>query len=168
MYTDVSICDNTNMCRDSLSQRSIGAAIDHNNRLHSSSPVSHHPATSSANTHSVPHSHSQQLQQHRNMATLSPSKARTTLGCGPAFMNQEQHSPQRAAFIPRSALPEIDLQESTQDSAYIASSSAAQVLQSLNSNATREGAPLPPAEHPQNGTHMCTFLPQQRCWIKSV
>jgi hypothetical protein len=164
----MSIRDNPNTCRDNLSQRSIGAAINHHNQLHIFSPVPHHPATSPANTHSALHSHSQQLQQHRNMATLSPSRARTTLGCSPTFIDHEQRSPQRLALIPRSALPEIDLQELTHDSSCTASSSAAQVLQSLDSNVAPEGTLLLPAEYSQNGACMRTSLPQQRCWIRSV
>ena len=117
------------MCSPSLSQRSFGADINQNNQPDSSSTLSQPPASSSASNHSASHSHSQQ--QHCNMATLSPSKARTSFGCGPTSIDQEQHSPCHAALVPRSVLPESNYQGLTTGASYTLSTSAVQAFHVL-------------------------------------
>ncbi|KAF2623073.1 hypothetical protein BU25DRAFT_494514 [Macroventuria anomochaeta] len=86
------------------------------------------------------------------MATLSPSKARTTPGCGPTAINHERHSPQRAALIPRSALPEPGQRGSVNSSPHTVSLSAVQAMQAFNSDNARDGTFLLSTEGPRQGS----------------
>lgn len=123
-----------NTDRDSLSQRSTSAEFSHYNQPDTSSTLCQRPTSPSASSHSTSHSHNQQ--QHRTMATLSPSKARTTIGCGTTAVNYGNYLPHREALTPRSVLPEGDY--SSSDSSHIASTSAVQAFDALNSEDTRD------------------------------
>ena len=136
----------TDKHRDNLSQRFRDTIIDTNDQLNISSlPSCQTAATYFTNNHNIPHKPSQQ-QQHRNMATLSPSKAHTSLGRSPISVDQERFSPHRAALIPRCALPEPDMPQSSHSTSYSASSAAVQGLQSLSSDVAYDGAMSLPSE----------------------
>ena len=122
----------------SLSQRSFGAGIYQNNQPDTSSTLSQPPASSSASNHSASHSHSQQ--QHCNMATLSPSKARASFACGPTSINQKQHSPHPATLVPRSVLPESNYQGLTNSEPYTLSSSALHVFHAMKNHIAHDSA----------------------------
>lgn len=85
------------------------------------------------------------------MATLSPSKPRTMRGCGPTLVHHERSSPQRAAFVPRSALPELGPHDPAPASQSAASQSALQAIQALKGHDAREGAFLLSTEEFRQG-----------------
>lgn len=88
------------------------------------------------------------------MATLSPSKPRTMRGCGPTLVHHEQSSPQRAAFVPRSALPELGSQELTlasPSSASLSAMQAMQAMQALKGHDAHDGAFLLSNEESRQG-----------------
>lgn len=87
------------------------------------------------------------------MATLSPSKVRTTPGCGPTPAHHDRSSPQRAALVPRSALPEPGSQEPTATSPHSTSLSAARAIQTFNSEDARDDAFLLSTEGLRRGTY---------------
>lgn len=85
------------------------------------------------------------------MATLSPSKPRAMRGCGPTLVHHDRSSPQRVAFVPRSALPEPGSQNPTQASPSSISLSAMQAIQALKGDDARDDAFLLSAEHYHRG-----------------
>ncbi|KZM24924.1 uncharacterized protein EKO05_0002706 [Ascochyta rabiei] len=123
--------------RDSLSQDSTSAGIDQNTQPVISSSLSQPRTSFAASSPTASHSHRQQ--QHRTMATLSPYKARTALGCGATAVDTKLPSPHRAALTPRSVLPEVGVPSSSGESSRAASTSAVQALHALNSRDTRDG-----------------------------
>ncbi|KAF9690674.1 hypothetical protein EKO04_011534 [Ascochyta lentis] len=101
------------------------------------------------------------------MATLSPSKARTTLGCGPTPVGHRQQSPHRAALTPRSVLSESGVPNSSHASPHTTSTSAMQALHALNSSDAREemlrSAAGDLAQHAQHVVASTTSTSAQTC-----
>ncbi|KAF3035264.1 hypothetical protein E8E11_002194 [Didymella keratinophila] len=103
------------------------------------------PSPLSASNYNASHSHSQQ-HQHPNMATLSSSKPRTMCGCGPTPVHHERSSPQRAAFVPRSALSEPGYEDPVPASPSSVSLSAMQAIQAFKGRVAHDGTFLLSAE----------------------
>ncbi|KAJ4368682.1 hypothetical protein N0V86_009591 [Didymella sp. IMI 355093] len=89
------------------------------------------------------------------MATLSSSKPRTTPGCRPTPVHQERSSPQRTAFVPRSALLEPGSQDPAPTSPSSASLSAIQAIQAFKNDDARDGAFMLSSEGLRQDTKHC-------------
>jgi hypothetical protein len=87
------------------------------------------------------------------MATLSPSKPRTTPDCRPTPVQHERSSPQRTTFVPRSALPEPGSQDPAPTSPSSASLSAMQAIQAFKNDDARDGTFVLPTERLRKGMY---------------
>jgi hypothetical protein len=90
------------------------------------------------------------------MATLSPSKPRTMRGCGPTPVHHERSSPQRAALVPRSALPEPESRNLTPASPSSVSLSAMQAMQAIKGHDAHDDAFLLSTEQSLQGRSLLT------------